>query len=135
MDRRDFVIALSGIAGIVTFIEACKKEDDSPSSPPAPTGVNFTIDISQSPYTVLKNTGGSVITHGIIIARSSSGFIALSAHCTHAGCNVNFDGNSFPCPCHGSRFAQDGSVMQGPANSPLTKYQTSLTGTMLKVTD
>lgn len=44
-----------------------------------------------------------------------------SAACTHLGCEVRFnrDEQSWDCPCHGSRFAVDGTVLEGPAVSPL----------------
>jgi Rieske Fe-S protein len=48
---------------------------------------------------------------------------ALSARCTHLGCIVHFNDaeRAWECPCHGSRFALDGAVIQGPANRPLQR--------------
>jgi glycine/D-amino acid oxidase-like deaminating enzyme/nitrite reductase/ring-hydroxylating ferredoxin subunit len=42
---------------------------------------------------------------------------AVSLRCTHLGCLLRFNSaeTSWDCPCHGSRFDVDGTVLEGPA--------------------
>src|SRR3954467_11879900 len=50
---------------------------------------------------------------------------AVSLRCTHLGCLLRWNGaeRSWDCPCHGSRFDVDGSVLEGPATQPLERRE------------
>jgi len=51
----------------------------------------------------------------VALFRDGDGVYAVSTVCTHLGCIVKPNPEGFECPCHGSRFAADGSVRKGPA--------------------
>lgn len=53
---------------------------------------------------------------------------ACSPVCTHMGCKVRWNSveTSWDCPCHGSRFRPDGTVIEGPAVAPLRRKQLQL---------
>lgn len=64
--------------------------------------------------------------HKVFVVRAPEGFFyAMSAVCTHLGCISNWDPERklVACPCHGSLFARDGSVIQGPAPRPLPHFR------------
>jgi Rieske Fe-S protein len=75
----------------------------------------------------LKPGHGAVIRQGlskIAAYRDDTGqFHTCSAACTHLGCHLHW--NSFEtcwdCPCHGSQFAADGTVLNAPAITDLDK--------------
>lgn len=57
------------------------------------------------------------------IVRNTEGFYALKAVCPHLGCKPDWNPESkgFHCPCHGSRFAADGALLEGPSLRPLNR--------------
>ncbi|MFB7509138.1 FAD-dependent oxidoreductase, partial [Streptomyces broussonetiae] len=64
--------------------------------------------------------------HQCAVHRDGDGQLqAVSARCTHLGCLVVFNRaeQAWECPCHGSRFAPDGRILQGPAVRPLEKRE------------
>lgn len=75
----------------------------------------------------LLNGDGGIVTLGddkVAAYRDDQGSLhAVSPVCTHLGCVVSFNKaeKTWDCPCHGSRFQLDGSVIQGPAIDDLKK--------------
>ncbi|MCU7494007.1 MAG: Rieske (2Fe-2S) protein [Ignavibacteria bacterium] len=137
MDRKEFILK-AGQGAAFLFLGSCLQSCSSNSSdiPTAPQNVNFTIDLSKPEFAALQGPGGYVYQNGIIIARiNESSFSALSQTCTHQGATVQFDAAAghFHCPRHGSNFDDSGNVINGPAGSPLQKYNTSLDGNMLRI--
>jgi cytochrome b6-f complex iron-sulfur subunit len=65
----------------------------------------------------------------VYIVRTSAGFYAVSAVCTHLGCITQWkpDADMIACPCHGSKFHRDGVKIEGPAPRPLPHFVISLT--------
>jgi cytochrome b6-f complex iron-sulfur subunit len=62
----------------------------------------------------------------LFVFNGPEGFYTVSSVCTHLGCNVKRGGQGFECPCHGSRFDENGRVVGGPAPSALALYALSL---------
>lgn len=80
------------------------------SAVPSNSAVNFTLPSSGDP--------------GVLVHLQNGQFVAYSAVCTHAGCQVDYDPSSqlLVCPCHGATFdpTKNGAVVDPPAHTPLS---------------
>lgn len=99
---------------------------DSNVSPEEATSADAASEASPPPGKVTLSPGeGTVIDvagESTAVYRDLDGLVhSLSAICTHLGCTVEFNpaDTTWDCPCHGSRFAADGTVIHGPANANL----------------
>ena len=148
MERKDFIekVGLSA-ASVLIFgcMQGCSKSDSpATTQPPSnnnnpPTSkIDFTINITNNPYTSLNAAGGFYVdrTTNIIIARTlTNEYIAVSSICTHQQVTVDFQAsnNRFFCSAHGSVFGTTGAVLNGPAASALKQYKTALSGNSLRI--
>ena len=75
---------------------------------------------------VLVRSGG--VDRALLVANEGSGFVAVDGRCTHERCPVTWvqEDREVECPCHLSRFASDGTVLNPPAKAPLGAYPAAL---------
>jgi len=135
ISRRDFLklardgilwlSAILGLGGLFRFLDyeanpALETEFDVGAASNYPLGSR----------TLLANVP-AVLTH------KEGGFSAFSLTCTHLGCTVEQGKDEFVCPCHGSHFNLDGTLLHGPAARPLTtlRIETSQDGKLILHTD
>jgi len=62
------------------------------------------------------------LAFGAFVIKDHGKVSVFAQNCSHLGCSVAFnkDAKSLDCPCHGSRFHLDGTVLRGPAANPLS---------------
>lgn len=70
-------------------------------------GEGAVVEMEGKKVAAFKDPSGKVILH--------------TAVCSHLGCIVKWNAKekSFDCPCHGSRYKADGSLINGPAQRGL----------------
>lgn len=136
-NRREMLYTI-GIGAAATSLLGCtgtSEQSNLPTGTGAMCGADFCFKLSENAE--LEEVGGIMFfvagSRKLLIRRvSETELIAISAVCTHAACTVGISGvapdETYSCPCHGSRFALDGSVINGPARDPLRDFATTLAG-------
>src|SRR6202162_103852 len=68
------------------------------------------------------NAAGELAFGGFAVKDNTGKAHVFAINCSHLGCPIalNTTAKTFDCPCHGSRFHLDGTVLHGPAPAPLS---------------
>jgi len=73
------------------------------------------------------NAAGELAFGGYVVKDQTGKVNVFAINCSHLGCSIalvkastDHPETSFDCPCHGSRFHLDGTVLHGPAQDPLS---------------
>jgi Rieske Fe-S protein len=84
----------------------------------------------QVPLTMFDTTALQIVRpagwyYDIAVEKNADNtYKALLMQCTHQDNQLTATGNGFSCSLHGSQFDKDGKVRKGPAEDPLTQYNT-----------
>jgi Rieske Fe-S protein len=117
LPRRDFLGLAATWAAFVTLLFAFVGSMRLPRAAVVPMASRkFKVLL---PETLVAGEAFSPPGRSVAIFRDGNSVFALSRVCTHLGCLVKSEPDGFHCPCHGSRFAPDGSVVKGPAPKAL----------------
>ena len=119
--RRDFLqlatnslLGLSGVLGLGGLVRFLSFEVDP--APPSQYDLGLPQSYPPDSLTLLMHIPA-------VLIRNAERFTAFSLICTHLGCTVEQQAGGFECPCHGSRYDNQGYVTRGPADKPLRKLR------------
>jgi len=119
--RRAVLLGTGGVAAAAA-LTACGTS--SGTNVNSPTGAG-TASRDLGPTSAIPVGGGHIfVEQDVVVTQpTKDNFKAFTATCTHQGCIVGqVKDGLIICPCHGSRYSiTDGSVVQGPAPSPLAE--------------
>jgi Rieske Fe-S protein len=134
INRRDFLSKSALAAAALVVIEGCGDGQIGPPSihnttggdPNIPVGGPVTVKLSDFPALATVGTVVDIGHERAVVRTSATTFHGLSRICTHEQCDVDVRNNRFECPCHGSTYAADGSVIRGPnvSSPPITALRT-----------
>ncbi|HWL91882.1 MAG TPA: FAD-dependent oxidoreductase [Actinomycetota bacterium] len=116
------VVGNKGMSGVRRFLGSVPNK----VAHEVPSDVLIVKTVDRSAEDLLAGHGGLVGVDGrqLAVYRNEDGqTYELSPRCTHMGCTVDWNdaAKTWDCPCHGSRYAFDGSVVRGPAAEPLER--------------
>ena len=116
------VVGNKGMAGVRRFLGSVPNK----VAHEVPSDVLIVKTVDRSVDDLDAGHGGLVSVDGrqLAVYRDDEGnTVELLPRCTHMGCTVDWNDSArtWDCPCHGSRFAADGSVVHGPASEPLER--------------
>jgi Rieske Fe-S protein len=120
--------AVSGDAGTGDGGSLEAGPECAPGSPPDARWTR--VDFADHP--ALRTVGGAALIEvpadrlhvGILRASAECALVVWSV-CPHGACFVGWDASAqqWVCPCHGSRFAADGALVNGPAERALRRFE------------
>ncbi len=138
LDRRQFLarmeVLVAGVTygGVPLLLGGCAARAKYVT--PIVAGDRLTIPLAH------VTAGGGVLVEDpmsdlpLFVHRSAAGtYVAVSTRCGHRGCQVEPAAEKLVCPCHGSEYTFDGTILQGPTQRALVRHRVTVSGASLVI--
>lgn len=138
MHRKTFLLYTGSLLGFPALIaqSSCKHQLPEPQPAPQPQWL-MQVDLNLFLNNIndyVQDAARGIYVKRVAAANNPGSFTCFSLECTHSGCIVALQSNGeFHCPCHGSKFNADGTVLAGPAARGMDRFKVSIEGNILKV--
>jgi cytochrome b6-f complex iron-sulfur subunit len=124
LNRREFLAKSALVAAAFVAVEGCGDGQIGPHSSALTSG-GVTVKLADFPALATVGTLVDIGRERALVRTGPTTFLGLSKICTHQGCDTELRNNQLECPCHGSLFSANGSVLRGPniSSPPIAPLQ------------
>lgn len=140
--RRSFLassgVALAGLAAApaLASLQGCAEDGSTIPTLSAP----ITVPLSSLPGISAAGVAAPFVDSSypykiIVRFNGNSQYQAWSSYCNHEGCEVEYTGTGFNCPCHGAAWNAQGLLKNGPATEDLLELKVTVTGDSLTLSN
>lgn len=134
MERRDF-LAVLGTGSLAAALGGCAA---SRGLPVRARDGRVRLRLDEHPALARPGGGATLDVEGrteplMVVVQKDGSPLVFSSVCTHQGCVVERQGSRMVCPCHGSTYDTDGSVLVGPAPRALRRIPSRVVDGVLEI--
>ncbi|ADO69974.1 ubiquinol-cytochrome c reductase iron-sulfur subunit [Stigmatella aurantiaca] len=149
IDRRTALgTLLRGTCALAAVCAGCGEAEPSPPEEDGGTRCGTVpgrpeegwVEVPLSAHPALLEPGGfsavripEALLDVVVLHTAQDCYTAVWSICTHGACSMAYVPQEalLECPCHGSRFGEDGQVLRGPATRPLAVFRAARVGSSL----
>jgi nitrite reductase/ring-hydroxylating ferredoxin subunit len=130
MTRKEFLGKI-GIGAAFLLTAGCLKSCTADAS----NAVDFILDLDATENESLKTAGGYIVRNQVVVVKAVDGnYYAATQNCSHENrLQIIFRNNEYYCTDHGAKFDLNGDGLNSNGSKGIAIYQTTLSGSQLRV--
>lgn len=113
--------------GLAFLLPACRENQNS-AEPQSGAGEKDRASalVNLGPLNAFKEGPNPLPVYRLCVFKDGERVSVLDMVCTHQSCLLKLKAQGFECPCHGSLFTLDGTLLEGPARESLFWFKPAI---------